>query len=483
MTEFLYFLGRFHVLLLHLPIGILLLAVVLEIVSRRARFAYLAPAVGTVWFLGCISAIGTAVLGYLHAREGGFDGAAVEAHRLSGTSLALLATGTWLVRARFRGAYDKAWIACSVAVLALLFLTGHFGGNLTHGDTYLAQYAPAPVRHLMGVSDESLPRARPKTLAAADIYLDVVAPAFQQRCSSCHNDGKRKGGLSLARYATVMKGSEHGPVIIAGDVRKSELVRRISLAPNDKDFMPHDGKTPLTAEQTAAIRWWVAAGAPRTAAIPALKPPPDIRMSLETVLGFRTPASGASKLAAGAASPPMAPAVDVPTPDAGVVNALESKGFVVRAIAVGSPLVQVDYTANRAISDADLAALAKISRQVYTLNLRGAGVTDAQLQALAAFENLVSLRLELNPVTNAGLEPLSKLSKLAYLNLYGTKVSDASLPLLAALPSLHEVFLWQTAVTSAAVAKFGREHSGVRVNGGFDPKTFPEGPKVIPVVN
>ncbi|MEP7243858.1 MAG: c-type cytochrome domain-containing protein [Gammaproteobacteria bacterium] len=483
MTEMLYFLGRFHVLLLHLPIGILLLAVVLEVASRRERFAYLAPAVNAVWLFGWISAVGTAALGYLHATEGGFDAAAVQAHRLAGSSLAVLALGAWLLRAKVSSAYEQVWPALSLAVVALLFLTGHFGGNLTHGDTYLAQYAPAPVRRLMGVPDEQMPRTKPKDLASADIYLDVVAPAFQQRCSSCHNDGKKKGGLSLARYATLMKGGEHGPVVVAGDTKNSDLVRRISLPANDRDFMPHDGKTPLSAAQTEAVRWWVAAGAPRTASLAALNPPPDIRASLETVLGFRPPASGASELVAGAAVPLAAPAADVPVPDAGVVDALESNGFVVRAIAIGSPLVQVDYTASRPVTDADLAELAKIARQVYALNLRGAGITDAQLKGFGQFENLAWLRLELNPVTNAGLVPLRQLDKLQYLNLHGTKVSDAGLASLGGLASLRELFLWQTAVTPAAAEQFARAHAGLRIDRGFDPKTFPQGPKTIPVVN
>ena len=54
---------------------------------------------------------------------------------------------------------------------------------------------------------------------------------------------------------------------------------------------------------------------------------------------------------------------------------------------------------------------------------------------------------------------------------------------LAGLPSLQEIFLWQTAVTPAAAAEFSRAHAGVRIDRGFDPKTFPEGPKTIPVVN
>ncbi len=343
MTGFLFFLGRFHVLLLHLPIGILLLAVVLEVLSRRERFRHLAPAVNAVWILGAITAIATAALGYLHASEGGFDGAALGAHRLAGTSLALIATLIALTRAKVATMYAKAWPVACVAVVALLFVTGHFGGNLTHGDTYLAQYAPGPLRSLMGVSAEEMPRARPASLASADIYLDVIAPAFRQRCSSCHNEGKRKGGLSLATWAALMKGGEKGAVIVAGQPQKSDLVRRISLSHDDADFMPKDGKTPLTAEQTTAIRWWVAAGAPRESNVLALKPPDDVRASVEVVLGMRdaTNAARADALAD----------ANIPPADLATLDDLERRGFAVRAVAAGSALLQVDYTSTRPITD------------------------------------------------------------------------------------------------------------------------------------
>src|SRR5689334_21758305 len=148
MTEFIYFAGRFHVLLLHLPIGILLLAVVMEGASRTTRFGDLAPAVNAVWLLGAMSAIATAILGHLHASEGGFDAAAVNAHRIAGTGLTVVATGVWLLRAKLPALYAKAWPVFSLAVIVLLIATGHLGGSLTHGDTYLA-----------------LPRLRPKDLA------------------------------------------------------------------------------------------------------------------------------------------------------------------------------------------------------------------------------------------------------------------------------------------------------------------------------
>ena len=39
MQEFGFFLGRFHVLALHLPIGIIIAAVVLDWLARRPRYA------------------------------------------------------------------------------------------------------------------------------------------------------------------------------------------------------------------------------------------------------------------------------------------------------------------------------------------------------------------------------------------------------------------------------------------------------------
>lgn len=477
MTELLYFLGRFHVLLLHLPIGILLLAVIMEVASRTAaRFQHLAPALNVTWGVGAASAVATAVLGYLHASEGGFDGAAVDAHRIAGTSLAMLAVVVYALRAHAAALYAKAWAACSVAIVAALVVTGHFGGNLTHGADYLA-----------------MPRAKPKDAASADIYMDVVAPALAQRCGGCHNDNKRKGQLSVASYEKLMKGGEHGPVVIAGDPDHSDLIRRISLPASHTDFMPKDGKTPLSPEQTAAIRWWVAAGAPKRGELSALSAPAEVRVTLEAAMNTGgqplQPRAGAAGVhttgvpARVADAEPLPATVDVPPPDPSLLNALEARGFVVRAIAADSPLVQVDYTGNRALSDEDLAALGKISRNVYSLNLREAGITDAQLATLRPFENLTHLRLELNPITDAGLASLQGLKKLESLNLYGTKVGDTGLEQLAGLKSLRRLFVWRTSATAEGLAAIRRGHPGLLVVAGFDPKTFPEGPRIIPVVN
>src|SRR5690606_21029348 len=100
---------------------------------------------------------------------------------------------------------------------------------------------PMPLQRLVG----TVARPKPQDLASADLYLDVVAPALEQRCASCHNDGKRKGGLMVTSHEALLKGGESGAVIVAGRPEASDLYRRITLPHDDEAFMPKDGKTPL----------------------------------------------------------------------------------------------------------------------------------------------------------------------------------------------------------------------------------------------
>ena len=76
MTDFLFFLGRFHVLALHLPIGIVVVAVILDFVALRERYRALAQASPFLWGAAALSAVVTVALGYLHFAEGGFAGSA-----------------------------------------------------------------------------------------------------------------------------------------------------------------------------------------------------------------------------------------------------------------------------------------------------------------------------------------------------------------------------------------------------------------------
>ncbi len=258
--DFLHFLGRFHVVVLHVPLGIIVAVFVLEWLVRREKYRHLAAASPFLWGAAAVSAVGTAILGYMHFAEGGFVGPSAAQHRTFGTALAVLLTGVAALRlSPYASRYAPVFFPASILFLALASITGHYGGNLTHGSTFLVEYAPQPVRSLAG-----LPPRRPpvENLAMADPFLDLVKPMLDRRCRDCHNREQPEAELDMTTYDSLMEGGETGSVIVAGRPEFSELLNRITLPPDDDAFMPAEGNTPLTDRQVEIIEWWIAAGAP-----------------------------------------------------------------------------------------------------------------------------------------------------------------------------------------------------------------------------
>ena len=237
--------------------------------TRRSRSA--AP---LLWGAAAISAVLTAVLGYLHFAEGGFTGPSAEAHGLWGTVTAVAARRRLVARARAgrargrraaRGRYRDARARVDHGPLRRQPHARH--------DVLCSEYAPSFLRSLIGAA----PRRPPVTsVAAADPYLDVVQPLLEQRCGTCHNDDKREGGFSVGSYDSTLVGGDTGRAIVPGNLEASELIYRTGLPPDDEAFMPAEGKTPLTAEQVEILRWWVGAGAPHDTTVGAIGAPGDI---------------------------------------------------------------------------------------------------------------------------------------------------------------------------------------------------------------
>lgn len=284
--DFVYFLGRFHVLALHIPLGLIVAIFVLEWLARREKYRYLEAASPFLWGFAAISALVTVMLGYMHFAEGSFTGPSAAQHRTFGTALALLLSAVALLRvSKFSKSYMPVFFPASALFLLLASITGHFGGNLTHGSTYLVEYAPQFIRSMAGLP----PRRPPVTsLEAADPFYDLVGPLFQQRCSTCHNADKHESDLVLTTYEGVMRGGESGTVVTARRPDLSELLRRVTLPNDDDAFMPAEGKTPLTDDQVEIVRWWIEAGAPADTTIGAMQtqPPPEIETMIRAELNL-----------------------------------------------------------------------------------------------------------------------------------------------------------------------------------------------------
>jgi uncharacterized membrane protein len=267
------FLGRLHPILVHGPVALLILVPVLELAGLGARRSYLRSAAGWILALAAAAALLAAFDGWLLAWSGGMRSRDVTRHMWGGVWLAGLSALAALARGRRpRGAYAVV-LAGSVV---LMVYTAHIGGGLTHGDGFLTEKMPGPLRSWLGIPAPSrapaAESAAPKQAAAhggpgsADpanpaFYSLHVAPILSRSCISCHRPEKHKGGLRMDSLALLLHGGEDGPVVSPGKPGSSDLMRRVKLPPSDDDYMPSDGEKPLTPEEIRTIERWIEAGA------------------------------------------------------------------------------------------------------------------------------------------------------------------------------------------------------------------------------
>jgi hypothetical protein len=121
------------------------------------------------------------------------------------------------------------------------------------------------------------PQGQPSDRSVID-YDHQVKPILSARCLECHNQEKRKGGLSLATYGDALDGGRSGAVIRPGNASGSLLVQR--LLGNIEPQMPKD-EDPLDEGEVAVIRSWIDQGARAAPGSPPAPQPWEAPLALE----------------------------------------------------------------------------------------------------------------------------------------------------------------------------------------------------------
>jgi uncharacterized membrane protein len=176
------FLGRFHPLAVHLPIGFLLLVPLLEIAG--AFRPALREAAGFVLALAFASSVLALTLGMLLAYGSGNTGTLVTRHMAGGIALTIgllccsLARPWWIQRSV--PIFYPALLAC---MMPLLFWTADQGGSITHGSNYLTAYMPAGLKRLTLLNTKTTP---------SSFYAMHINPIFDSNCATCHGAAKNK---------------------------------------------------------------------------------------------------------------------------------------------------------------------------------------------------------------------------------------------------------------------------------------------------
>lgn len=135
--DFVFFLGRMHVLVLHIPIGVILLAVTADWISSRPRFAGAAHVATLLWGVAAVTGILSVATGLMHAAEGGFGAGNIDSHRFYAILTTAGSVVVWLLRWRGGPAVVGVAKAAGLVTFIAMLLTLHYGSRLTHGERFL----------------------------------------------------------------------------------------------------------------------------------------------------------------------------------------------------------------------------------------------------------------------------------------------------------------------------------------------------------
>lgn len=334
------FVGRFHPILLHLPVGALMVLCAMELIclTRKGEEALGVAALFILW-IGAAGSVLAVLAGIMLSREGGYEGGNFTLHQtlaLVGTAGVLMAL---VIRLMGMGKGSLPLLHAYRAVFFLSFgimsLGAHFGGNMSHGSKFLTEHAPEPIRSQMIAMEKGMLSLveKPKAVKPAEVpapapaplpnpppgevpvapgvaevkptpvgepmtplggivpplgeklvFQHVILPILEAKCNQCHNEDKSKGDLRMDTYELAIQGGENGANFIPGKPADSLSIQRIELPLDDDEHMPPDGKEQLTTEETALLRWWVQEGASNTQKVAEAKFPAGTQAAVDALL-------------------------------------------------------------------------------------------------------------------------------------------------------------------------------------------------------
>jgi uncharacterized membrane protein len=458
MPDMVRFLGRFHPVVLHLPIGIfslILLQEMLGMFTREKTRRTVLPI-----FIGAASAVVAVIAGFLLYHGGGYEGSELaEDHLWSGLGFACAAVVTMIVKAwslapAASQAFYRVLLFGSVGVMGF---ASHGGASMTHGSDYLTKYAPDPIREAIGLEPkEKEEEIKAKPLEEQVAYADIVQPILNKRCVECHKEGKSKGKLRMDTFDMLVKGGKEGSAIEPGVAEDSNIVIRPELPMDDEEHMPPEGKKDIEEHELAVVKWWINEGADPKKTVGELKLTDEIRAAIGKLdLGLGTGE------AAVAEAPSDQPSDDLRT----TVTKLSADfpGGLTFESQSSANLTFTGVSLRKNLTDELFVKLDPVLSKMVAVDLSATSVTDASIAKLAAAKDLRMVRLSETGITDASMDTLAKLTKLESVNLYGTKVTDAGVKKLAALPNLKRLYLWQTTVTPAAIEEIKKALPAVEI--------------------
>ncbi|WOO39264.1 c-type cytochrome domain-containing protein [Rubellicoccus peritrichatus] len=476
MPDFLLPFGPLHILFLHLPIGVLFAILFVEIFFRSDDKKRV---VGLLYLLLILTTAITIVLGLAYEDYGQF-GDEVENHELwgfiFGGSLLVTYMLYWVDRKLHKFETLYIYIASLIFTTVAMFITGHYGGEMTHGKGFITKPFEEKTPRIVTTNteepskDKSTEISRPKqqtkatqkkatntapsadphagmmdvevmeAVAANDPPVDRIAlfnaahMVLERNCFECHGATKQKGSYRLDEKGTIYDGGKSRQIaIVPGDPDHSELLYRMSLPVDDDDVMPPENKMRVSPQDITKVRQWIASGA-------YWPTQEEIDAAPTSYVEIGSAATNA------------------------LIEKINETGAKAEYNAWGDNSVRVDLgVVNIAELDQALMALKPLGNNLKWLDCSHLKLPESFFQELQQFPKLQRLHLDGTNVSDANLQQLIRLPELTYLNLYNTNISDQGIKAIAQYPSLEQVFLTDTKVTPEGIESLKSNNSYLEV--------------------
>ncbi len=515
------FLGRLHVLVLHFPIAILLLAFFSSFLRLcRIRLFDDKAQLGLLLF-GSLSALVTVAFGLILAQEDDPTDA-IRWHMYTGiaafaTSLMALFTfkaGLVKKSAANTTMYAGSAILCTVC----LFWSGHLGGELSHGKKFFSEYAPW-----------TEPR-KPKEKKPVDEPETDTAQMETAQLNNANEDGQKTAATEPAQ------GQDNEPTDDANDDMNASVDPMMSTDNSEKasedDMAPAATQTPALSkaakenaelfvkhvEPILAARCYECHGASKQKSDLRLDSPEFIRIGGnggEVVVSGQPERSTLYTLAVldeddpdimppkgkplskkqlevihkwivgGAfygdeAQRKQAPkqkkdtrvsklekeSSGIAKPLDKILKSIRDTGVHVNPLTSNGALLELDMRFHKKPLSSYPTMLKDIQQNVRWLDIGRTAANDQVMAEIAKFNKLQRLYLHETKIGDAGMAHIAKLKDLEVLNLYKCNVTDAGIKQLHGLKNLKKVYVWQTKVTPAGIKALQKALPKLDINTG-----------------
>ncbi|MGN7884500.1 FN3 associated domain-containing protein [Dyadobacter sp. 22481] len=435
--------GRMHPLVLHFPLVVLILYSLWVIIVEKPESArWNTGLADSLLIIGTLTAVVAAFSGFILSKEEGYESGTLLWHKWLGVAISL-ASIIWYGFRKSLMPWKIPSKMVAGSFLVLLFVGGHLGGNLTHGEDFLI----SP----LGPAVEESPKV---AFEEAKVYADLVKPVLDQKCLSCHNAEKSKGDLQMQTQALLTKGGKGG---ILWDTTKADLgllIGRLHLPLDDKKHMPPRGKVQLTDDEIMLLAAWVKGGSRFDQLVSSLSPQNPVYAYGQNVLG-----GGRTE-----------EAYDFSAADPDEVIKLNTSYRLIKPLSAESPALFVNFYSRANFKITEIEGLQPLKAQIVSMDLSKMPVRDEDLKVIAGFPELRKLILNFTDVTGNSLGELKKLGKLRELSLSGTAVKMEQVKALEAIPSLKKVYLWSTGMKKDELARL-KKGSKIAFETGFSGDT------------